>query len=139
LKSSYFYIFQTPVIPEIILKRANFAVLRKVLEQSSRPGTFTENDFERYVESWSKDLALTSMINWYRAFARHRVRIDSICKVPTKIIWGARDHFLQKEFAEFALQRCERGQLEFFQNAGHWVHLEESSAVADSITSFVRF
>jgi pimeloyl-ACP methyl ester carboxylesterase len=53
-KSWYFLFFQLPWLPEAIISRKNWLVVRKVLQISSHPGTFSESDFEQYRQAWSQ-------------------------------------------------------------------------------------
>ena len=73
LKSWYVGFFQLPRLPELALRAGGFWVLRRVLRRTSRPGTFSGEDFRRYREAWGQSGALTAGLNWYRALrlARH--------------------------------------------------------------------
>ena len=54
LRSAYVGLFQLPRLPEALLSAGRHRALRRSLLESSRPGTFTEADLDRYVEAWSK-------------------------------------------------------------------------------------
>jgi len=59
--------FQLPWLPEFILHRRDWALLVRVLRDTSRPGVFSDSILEQYNESWANKGALTAMLNWYRA------------------------------------------------------------------------
>jgi hypothetical protein len=67
LRSWYMLFFQLPWLPEHILRRRDWALLVRVLRDTSPPGVFSDSDLEQYKESWAKKGALTGMLNWYRA------------------------------------------------------------------------
>jgi pimeloyl-ACP methyl ester carboxylesterase len=137
LKSSYVGFFQLPWLPEAVLRANNFALMRRALLRSSRPGTFTEVDFARYRTAWAAPGALTAMLNWYRAL-RRRPRIDDARVVPpTLVLWGERDRFLEKGLAEASLALCDAGRPVWFETAGHWVHLEEAAEVNEELVEFL--
>jgi hypothetical protein len=49
----------------------------------------------RYVKTWSVPGGMTGMINWYRALRRKPKSRDARIPMPTLLIWGTRDPYLQ--------------------------------------------
>ena len=137
LHSWYIFFFQLPWLPEQLFRRRNWAFGRRTLAGTARPGTFSPEEITRYVAAWAQPGALTSMINWYRAMRRsgrlHWTRIEG----PLQVIWGKKDVFLKARLAELSMQECANGQLHFFPEATHWVHLEEPAAVNDLLLKFM--
>src|SRR5690606_24428568 len=83
---------------------SGFRVLRAMLERSSRNGTFTPDDLDRYVEAWSHPGALTAMLNYYRALRKRRLPSEPRrIRTPTLILWGEKDVALETGVAEAAL------------------------------------
>jgi pimeloyl-ACP methyl ester carboxylesterase len=105
------------------------------MESSSRPGTFTAEDWTQYREAWSQPDAFKSMVHWYRAALRAAPKTPANLRihVPTLLIWGARDRFLRRELAEPSVALCDRGRLEFFDEATHWIQHEEADKVNELI------
>jgi epoxide hydrolase 4 len=99
----------------------------ETLRGTSRPGTFTEADLESYRSAWAEPGAITAMINWYRAAMRDPPRppSDARIHVPTMLIWGTKDTFLNRGLAKPSLEQCDHGRLEFIEEATHWVQHEE--------------
>jgi pimeloyl-ACP methyl ester carboxylesterase len=71
------------------------------------------------------------MLQWYRAALRARPRppASTQVRVPTLLLWGAKDGFLGKEMAEPSIARCDHGRLVLLDEAGHWVQHEEPEQV----------
>ncbi len=140
LRSWYILFFQLPRLPEFLARQNNWNIWVKALEDSSRPGTFTNGHFERYRRAWSQPGAATAMINWYRAAVWNQPSPPSKRRimVPTLLIWGARDTFLGRELAQPSIDRCEQGQLVFLEEATHWVQHEEADRVNGLIDAFFR-
>jgi pimeloyl-ACP methyl ester carboxylesterase len=139
LRSSYILGFQIPWLPEKIAQMGNWRLMVRALTRSSRPGTFSEADFDEYRRAWSQPGAFRSMLNWYRALVRHPPR-DSSEKhihVPALLIWGERDKFLGKEMAQPSIDLCDDGRLVVFDEATHWVQHEESLRVNDLLINFL--
>jgi pimeloyl-ACP methyl ester carboxylesterase len=146
LKSWYIFYFQVPLLPDTGLRILNYYFLEMMLKRSSQPGTFTDEDLERYREAWAQPGALTAMLNWYRAamqtggpFAggddlRTPVRI----KTPTLMLWGERDIALDKSLAQPSIDLCDNGRLVFFPNATHWVQHDEVDEVNRHLLEFLR-
>ena len=139
LKSWYTFVFQIPILPELIFRTAHWRGLIRGLERSSRPGTFTPGDLELYKQAWSKPDALTSMIHWYRAALRHPTAslADPIVRVPTLILWGVKDRFIEPGLARSSFALCENARIEWFDEASHWLQHEEPGRVNRLILAFL--
>ncbi|HYF55648.1 MAG TPA: alpha/beta hydrolase [Salinarimonas sp.] len=138
LRSSYIGLFQLPGLPERLLAADGHARLRRALTRTSRPGTFSPEDLERYVEAWSRPGALTAMLNWYRALRLKPELADPRVLPPALVIWGLRDRFLQLGLAEASLALCRDGRLVVLDEATHWLHLEEPQRVNAELVSFLK-
>jgi epoxide hydrolase 4 len=140
LRSAYGYFFQIPRLPEAVLRNDDWALLVQAMQRTSRPGTFTEADFERYRQAWWRAGAMTGMLNWYRAFLQRPPRIPSRPRidVPTLILWGARDFALNRNLANASLELCTDGRLVFFEEATHWLQHEETGRVNELLLRFLE-
>lgn len=138
LRSAHAGFFQLPRMPEKLFSLSNWGPAVKMLQATSRKGTFTDKDQAYYRPAWSQPRAFTSMLNWYRAIVRNfpNKGIANRVSVPTLIIWGAEDQFLGRELALKSLEFCDEGRLVFFEQATHWVHLEEAERVNRLIAQF---
>ncbi|HYP09443.1 MAG TPA: alpha/beta fold hydrolase [Bryobacteraceae bacterium] len=133
LRSWYMFFFQLPTAPEALFR----AVGKRSLVSTSRSGTFTPEDLNVYAEAWSRPGAVTGMINWYRALLRTRPPAikDPTIRVPTTIIWGARDRFLKAVMAQESARFCPHSRLVYLTDATHWVQHEEPDRVNELLLS----
>ncbi len=135
--SWYMFFFQLPWLPELAFSAFHYRLGLRSLVRSSREGTFSPDDLAQYLAAWSQPGALTSMINWYRAAARHRTKFpDSTVHVPTRILWGERDAFLLAQMAHDSLRYCDSADLYTFANATHWLQHEEPARVSQLLIDF---
>ena len=138
LKSWYIGFFQAPAVPELALRAAGFAWLRRAMARSGRPGTFSAEDFRRYREAWARPGALTAMLNWYRALRLYARSLPAErVRVPLRVIWGDRDAFLEPGLVEAGLGLCERGAAFHIPEATHWVQHEEPERVNRLLVEFL--
>jgi pimeloyl-ACP methyl ester carboxylesterase len=138
VRSAYALFFQLPWLPEITARLGNWWWPAFAMRFTSRPGTFSETDFNVYREAWSRPGAFRSMLNWYRAFFQNLPRLRSPrVSVPTLLLWGARDFALSRQMANQSLNFCNAGRLVFFEEATHWVQHEESNRVNNLIQDFL--
>lgn len=129
LHSWYMAFFQLPSLPERWFKSRNWRTASQWLVDTSLPGTFSPEDMAGYRAAWQQPGALTAMINWYRGL-RYAGRLEwPRIKGPLQVIWGKQDVFLKARMAEVSLTQCDNGQLHFFPDATHWVHLEKAEEV----------
>jgi epoxide hydrolase 4 len=137
LHSWYMLFFQIPRLPELLFSRGG----TRTLVETSRPGTFSADDLDRYREAWNQPGAVMAMINWYRALLREipdRTAVESRVRVPTRILWGLRDRFLMSAMAAESLKYCDFGELFEFPEATHWVQHEEPERVNRLLSEFFR-
>jgi pimeloyl-ACP methyl ester carboxylesterase len=138
-RSWYMFFFQLPFLPEAAFSAFHFRLGMRSLTRSSRPNTFSAEDLAQYRAAWSQPGALTAMINWYRAAARHHTQFpDSTVHVPTRILWGERDAFLLSQMAHDSLRYCDIADLYTFADASHWLQHEEPARVSDLLIDFFR-
>lgn len=132
LKSWYMFYFQIPVLPELMVGMGDSAAAAQQLLRSSRPGTFSDADIAEYLKAWRHPGAWTAMINWYRSVAQNNPKLpeDIRVKVPTLMMWGAKDAFLSEAMAQPSIDLCDEGRLVKFAEATHWVQHEESYQVS---------
>lgn len=137
-KSWYIFFFQLPWLPEATVRANNWATGTRALTGSSRPGAFTAQDLARYREAWSQPNAMTSMMNWYRAMLQRRPHMppNPRIHVPTLILWGAQDQFLDASMAQMSADLCDDARLKLLPNVSHWVMQEEPALVADELAAF---
>ncbi|WP_207461680.1 alpha/beta hydrolase [Azospirillum sp. SYSU D00513] len=138
LRSWYVAFFQIPGLPERLATAARFRLLERSMRSSSRPGTFTEDDLARYRAAWAQPGALTAMIDWYRALRLNPRPSTDRVRVPTLVIWGDRDAFLDRRLAEAAAALCDDARVEHLDAATHWVQHEEPERVNCLLIGFLR-
>ena len=138
-RSWYALFFQLPWLPEIILSLGSWRITTSGMRRSGRPNAFTDDDIEKYKESWSRPGAMTAMLNWYRAAARYRPEItdDMQVAVRTLILWGVNDVALSRRMARPSLDYCEEGNLIFFPDATHWVQREDADEVNKHLLNLI--
>jgi epoxide hydrolase 4 len=138
-RSTYVFFFQLPWLPELLLRLNNWQLMADGLAATARPGTFSQSDLADYRRAWSRPGAITAMLNWYRAAARHRPQStsDPRITVPTLILWGTQDVALDRSLAEKSVAQCDDGRLILFEEATHWVQHEEAQRVNPLIAEFL--
>jgi len=138
-RSLYAFFFQTPWLPEMILRMNNWSALAQGICNNAKSNAFTEKDMETYKEAWSQPGAMTAMLNWYRAAFWHRPQIanDMRVRVRTLMLWGVNDIALSRRMARPSLDYCEDGNLIFFPEATHWVQHEEADEVNRHLLEFM--
>jgi len=141
-RSWYMAWFQVPWLPERLALARGGAAMARGLRNSARAGVFDDAELARYRELWAAPGAMRSMIHWYRALrfapAAPAASPDGRVRVPTRLIFGARDSFLRRELVPPSAALCERCELSFVEDATHWVQHEEAERVNAWIAEWAR-
>jgi pimeloyl-ACP methyl ester carboxylesterase len=141
-KSWYMFFFQLPVLPERALARDGFSLAKRSLRAGSAPGSFSDEDLERYVAAPSQPGALTGMINYYRAVFRQSPRAYATrmrpIEAPTLVIWGERDRALGAQLAEPSRSLVPNIRMEWLPEAGHFVQHDAPQRVNELLAGFLR-
>ena len=137
LMSSYVAGFQVPVLPELVLRAGDFALLEAALQSNARAGSFSADDLAVYRTAWAMPGALTTMLNWYRALALAPRPEGGRVRAPTLIVWGDRDFALQSGLAEAGAATCDDAEVVHVPDAGHWIQVEEPERVNALLRSFL--
>jgi epoxide hydrolase 4 len=140
-RSWYVFFFQLPWLPERLARAGRWRAFRYGFEHDARPGAFTAQDIERYIEAWSQPGAVTAMINYYRATFRQpprrlQGRLRPV-QAPTLVIWGERDRYLGEELAEPSSDDVPHLEAVVrLPNASHWVYHDEPDRVSQLLIDF---
>jgi epoxide hydrolase 4 len=137
-RSWYMFFFQIPSLTEAILRNNDCEPLVRMLMTGSKPGSFTQEDIDKYRQAWWRKDAITSMLNWYRAVIQMPPAMNGNQRisVPTLMLWGAQDAALGREMAQPSLDLCTEGTLVFFESASHWVQHDAFEAVNKHLVEF---
>jgi pimeloyl-ACP methyl ester carboxylesterase len=134
-RSSYFFYFQLPKLPEHHVRAKDWRYFQDFLGDAQPP--YTPEEMKRYIEAWSQPGAATAMINYYRFAVRHSSGEIRPIAAPTLVIWGEGDSYLGPTLAEPHpddvpnLDRVER-----LPDASHWVHHDEAERVNQLLIDF---
>jgi pimeloyl-ACP methyl ester carboxylesterase len=137
LRSAYVGFFQLPLIPEAILSFADFRLMRRAMTSTSREGTFSNDELDRYATEWARPGRLRAMLNYYRALLGLGRRPLGRIVPPTLILWGRKDHALDIALARASLALCSHGELAINGDATHWIHREEPQWVNANVLRFL--
>ncbi len=138
-RSRYILYFQLPWLPERKLRAQGFRALRSMLRRTSRPGTFSEAELERYATAAAAPGALTAMLAWYRAALRRPAPRPPTLRVapPVRLIWGEQDVALGAGMIAPSAALCDRVEVCRIPEAGHWVQHEEPARVNALLLDFL--
>ncbi|MBC7877518.1 MAG: alpha/beta hydrolase [Anaerolineales bacterium] len=145
-KSWYVFFFQIPFFVEWILTRNDFYHLTRMLVQSGRKNTFTEENIIEYKKAWSQKGTITAMLNWYRAAVRRgwkdlftaKKNLKRRVKIPVLMLWGRHDIALSHDMLEPSIQLCDDGEAVTFNKATHWVQHDEPDEINKRLIEFLR-
>lgn len=141
LRSWYIGFFQLPWLPERMMARNDFEVIRKVFRHDPEsPGAFTPEDVEVYVEAARRSDGLRYPINYYRALLRPNplpaLRWRTIER-PVQVIWGDKDRALEPALAEPDRGWVPDARVHRFPEASHWVQHDEPERVNEVLGQFL--
>ena len=125
-RSWYQFFFQLPALPEMFMRWRDYAVVRTILRRDpARPGAFSAEEIHQHREALAQPGALTAAINYYRAafragpgeIRRSLRRLD----LPTLVIWGEQDRYLNGRLTHGLEDWHGNLRVERLPAASHWV------------------
>lgn len=133
-RSWYMAFFQLPWLPErLMLARDARGIRRAFHGMAIDKSRFPPEVLDVYAKAAQRPGAMTAMINWYRAAARHR---DSLAlknggrvDVPTLIVWGEQDTALGLETLDGTERFVPDLTIRRLPNVSHWVQQEAPEKV----------
>lgn len=140
LRSWYFFALLVPRVPELLLRRNNYARMRKMLSGAAlRAGAFTNDDLDRYTDAFAQPGALTAMINYYRAaFRPSRPPEQWRIERPTLVLWGTQDKYLLPQLAQPGAKLVANCRVQYVEQAGHYVHHDCPDLVSEALMAFLH-
>jgi epoxide hydrolase 4 len=133
-RSWYMSAFQLPWLPERVMALRDAALVRRAFRGMAVDKTrFPDAVLDVYAAAARRPGALTAMINWYRAAARHRDRMrfgnGGRVEVPTLIVWGEEDAALGLETLDGTDRYVADLTVRRLPGVSHWVQQEAPEAV----------
>uniref|UniRef100_A0A8D0G7G3 AB hydrolase-1 domain-containing protein n=1 Tax=Sphenodon punctatus TaxID=8508 RepID=A0A8D0G7G3_SPHPU len=144
LRSSYMFMFQIRRLPELLLSLGDFELVRHWLtSQQSGVRTparcMTEEDLEAYLYRLSQPGGLTPPIDYYRSLFSADSFEHKDMLVPTLLMWGERDTFLEPGLIPALEQYLRKGhRVRRIPDASHWVAEEQPEKVNAAVWHFLK-
>jgi pimeloyl-ACP methyl ester carboxylesterase len=146
LRSWYMFFFLIPRLPEWLVTRNGAVEVGRMLRGGSYVrAAFPWEDTAPYREAFLQPGAARAALGYYRASFRRRppgAPRPRPIRVPTLVVWGARDRFLCREtIAPEKMARFFAGagpEVRFIEEAGHFVQNEAPEAVNRELLAFLR-
>eukprot|EP00071_Canis_lupus_P021178 XP_013970318.1 epoxide hydrolase 4 [Canis lupus familiaris] len=143
-KSSHYYFFQIPWFPEFMFSINDFKAL-KHLFTSQRTGIgrkgcrLTTEDLEAYIYVFSQPGALSGPINHYRNIFSCLPLKHHMVTIPTLLLWGEKDAFMEVEMAEVTKIYVKNYfRLTILSEVSHWLQQEQPDIVNKLIWTFLK-
>lgn len=139
LRSTYAMFFQLPALPEALWGLGGYKFAADMMPRTANAGSFSAEDMIKYREAWRKPGAMTAMLNWYRAYVRVPPPPPTTARisVPTLMIWGAKDPFLDRSMAQPSIDLCDNGELVMVDDATHWVQHDQPTLVNEKLIAYL--
>ncbi|RLW05784.1 hypothetical protein DV515_00004920, partial [Chloebia gouldiae] len=144
IKSGYYFFFQMPWFPEFMFTLNDFKVLKSLFTSQAtgigRKGCrLTAEDIEAYLYVFSQPGALTGPINHYRTLFSCLPLQHHEVIMPTLLLWGERDAFMEVEMAEITrIYVKNHFRLTILSEASHWLQQDQPDIVNKLIWTFLK-
>ncbi|BAU64435.1 alpha/beta hydrolase fold protein [Stanieria sp. NIES-3757] len=143
LKSSYIFLFQLPLLPELIIQSNDYELISSAFTNMAvDKSAFSQEDLEAYKDAAAKRGALTAMLNYYRnifdnSFLTNNQQQWKMLDLPTLMIWGENDTALGKELSYGTEEYVSDFQIKYIPNCSHWVQQERPELVNQYMHEFL--
>lgn len=132
-RSSYIAFYWIPVLPELVLGFNRATYLQDLNWQ-----LYPVKQIEEFKQVFSEPGALTSALNWYRAFRFQSYEALGKIRQPSLFMWGNEDGAFGPVAADETVNYVE-GSFRFYRlRAGHFLMIELPEFVTDEVLSHLR-
>ena len=142
LRSWYMAFFQIPGLPERMLLANDARAIRRAFSGMAKDKRRVPDAvLDRYAADAQRPGAMTGMINWYRAAARHSDFMHdpwAKIEIPTLVIWGEADAALGLETLEGTDAYVADLQIKRLPGVSHWVQQEAPDAVNSLLVDWLK-
>ena len=136
VKSWYIFLFQLPILPEVLLRFGQGRAVGELIRRTSRdPSRFPDEAIDVYRSNAMRPGGLTAMLNWYRALIRgggwRRLVRASFPKIeiPTLFLWGDADIALSIRATAGTEEYVSNLVFRVLPGVSHWVQQEAPEAI----------
>ncbi|XP_048347848.1 epoxide hydrolase 3 isoform X2 [Sphaerodactylus townsendi] len=144
VRSNYMFLFQLPKLPEFLWSFDDFCILKNVM--TSKKGgiqnpahQLTKEELDAYLYGFLELGGLTPPMNYYRNKSSWVPTNYKDVLVPTLLIWGEKDVYLEKGLIPFIQQYVRKSiQVHCIPEAGHWVSEDQPEKVNQLMWDFLR-
>lgn len=139
LRSTYVGFFQLPWLPETMLSVCDYQLMLRMIQTTSRPGTFDQTDHGYLIDGWSQPGSLRGMLNYYRAIVRRSTQsLQRPVAQPALILFGTNDPAEEPGLARASQAYCDDSRLIELNEGYHWIQREEPGRVNAALLSFME-
>lgn len=146
-KSFYFFMFQTPFLPEWQLSRKNYKAVSDALLKDG-PGVYnkeavTLEDAEIIKYDFSREGSAHAALNYYRNLLcipspelskAHRRKLV----MPVLLLWGKNDQFLEPELNVGIEKYCDNVRIVLIDKCSHWAQQDQPDTVNRAMEEFLQ-
>ncbi|XP_074990225.1 epoxide hydrolase 3 [Calonectris borealis] len=143
LRSSYIFLFQLPWLPELLLSLADFELVKTILT-GPRTGIqnpsrrLTEEEVDAYLYGLAQPGGLSPTINYYRNLFGDTPIPREPPPLPTLLLWGTHDAFLDARLAPCLRRRLRpTARLHLLPGASHWLPEDQPRPLAHLLDDFL--
>ncbi len=139
LRSSYMGFFQIPGLAERVIRRNDYAVIRRMFRNAdSAHAWLSDDDIDRYVAAIARPGALSAALEYYRQLPHDRLALSPmrVVTAPTLVLWGELDPFLGPHLLDGLDAWAPDLTIQRFPTAGHWLNQQEPERVNAAIAAF---
>lgn len=147
MKSWYMFLFQLPWLPEFLISRRDFGFFNAIFRGKKvgvrNRASFPPEALEAYKFVFSQPGAITGPINYIRCIFKMFDSADEAklakrnIEVPTLIIWGDDDNFLESSMADAHGSFVTDLTVKHIPKCSHWVQQDQPDLVNQYMREFL--
>ena len=135
-RSSYFKLFQRPIVPEFLLMYGNQKTYKKLM------GIAPKENLDEYLSIVSEPGAFTAELNWYRALDVEKLIASKTLEIniatPTLFIWGKTDAVISPSIIPNQQKYMKGPHKELSLDTGHALIQNKENEVTEAILAHFR-
>ncbi|KAI4458228.1 epoxide hydrolase [Holotrichia oblita] len=136
--SNWIKFVQCPGLPELDAMKSDLKIIKDYHQYLHEKYTQDKEILEAYKYTFSRKEDWSGPLNYFRTLPFHRIQGKEQIEVPTLLVTGNKDNFVNLEGIVMSTDYCKKFFVKIIENTGHYPHQEDPENFNKVLIKFLK-